>query len=430
MSCESIQLERQEKRAMEYDRELVTEADASDLDLDVVSRLAERIMPNTSPELFLQYLNLAEYSRQGLKLRRAALLLFGREVAKWHPRCQVRMIRVAGTSMGSGAHYEVEKDETRTAGILELIEGSWDMLRPRLAVTRMGSDSMFSETLLYPETACREALTNAIAHRDYSVQGRGIEIYIFDDRIEIVSPGKLMPTVRLQDLTALKGVHDSRNPYIARTLRESGYMRELGEGIPRIFRAMAEHDLVQPDLSESSDSFKIVLHSKSIFSEGDQAWLRTYSLFDISKDEQKVLLLGRDGKLMAPKEIMDMLKIVDTDEYRQVVESMQSKGLIYNALTTAQVTARRSRHKSRRDVPRYKVRSAPELRQFFDELLAVIAGETPTERVDGRCTQSIRRQLSAGSPYRVNVPWSLRYLGLAGSDGVPLPRMRRLWAAY
>ena len=60
-------------------------------------------------------------------------------------------------------------------------------------------------------------------------------VKIFDDRLEILSPGKLLSSISIQDLEELKGVHQSRNTYIARVLRESGYIRELGEGIKRIF---------------------------------------------------------------------------------------------------------------------------------------------------------------------------------------------------
>ncbi len=342
VSPEQIQKQRQEIKAMEYDRELVTNAEVSDLNIDLVASLAEKIMPGSSPELFLQYLHLAEYSPQGMKLKRAALLLFAKNISRWHPRSQIRIIRVVGTSIGE--QYEVEKDEFTEGNIMELFNSGWDILRPNLAVTKLGKDSIFAETLLYPETACRESLTNAIAHRDYSVQGKGIEIFIFDDRIEIISPGRLLSTIKLADLIALRRVHESRNPHIARVLREIGYMRELGEGIPRIFRAMAEYDLVQPELMETGNGFKITLYSKSIFSERDQAWLGSYSIFNASKDEQKILLLGRLGKLMTAKQIIDILKIVDTDEYRKVLESMLCKGLIYSTLTDGQVQNQSKSH--------------------------------------------------------------------------------------
>lgn len=56
----------------------------------------------------------------------------------------------------------------------------------------MSSDAMFKTQIIYPDLACKEALINAIAHRDYSIEGRGIEVYVYDDRLEIKSPGMLV----------------------------------------------------------------------------------------------------------------------------------------------------------------------------------------------------------------------------------------------
>ncbi len=101
----------------------------------------------------------------------------------------------------------------------------------------------------YPEDACREALTNAIAHRDYTMEGRAIEVYVFDDRLEVRSPGALLSTVTVEGLKSLAGVHQSRNTALARTLRELGYMREMGEGFRRMFQLMRAHDLVEPEVT-------------------------------------------------------------------------------------------------------------------------------------------------------------------------------------
>ncbi|MEK8109798.1 ATP-binding protein [Micromonospora sp. M12] len=113
--------------------------------------------------------------------------------------------------------------------ILELLSIAWEEIRPYLVETRLGPDGRFEEQVRYPEDACREALTNAIAHRDYSMEGRAIEVFVYDDRLEVRSPGALLSTVTVEGIKSLQGVHQSRNTIIARTLRELGYMREMGE---------------------------------------------------------------------------------------------------------------------------------------------------------------------------------------------------------
>lgn len=84
-------------------------------------------------------------------------------------------------------------------------------MRPFLAYkAEFGAGGTFEQKYIYPELACREALVNAIAHRDYSVHN-GVDVFIYDDRMEIKNPGALLSTVRIEDLEALQGAHESRN---------------------------------------------------------------------------------------------------------------------------------------------------------------------------------------------------------------------------
>ena len=79
--------------------------------------------------------------------------------------------------------------------IIRLIESSWNLIRPHLVETRFSQDARFQTQIIYPELACREALINAIVHRDYSNEGMGIEVNIFTDRLEIVSRGGLLSSI-------------------------------------------------------------------------------------------------------------------------------------------------------------------------------------------------------------------------------------------
>lgn len=254
---EQIQYERREQRSREYDRAYVDGAGMKDLNISSIDSVAKQIAQGYSPEKLLQFLALAEYGPDGLRLRRAALLLFAKDVSRWHPRCEVRILRVRGTELGVGEKYNVVQDDTVKGNIILILESAWETLRPHLARTRFHSDALFRETIMYPEVACREALVNAVAHRDYSIEGLPIEILVFDDRLEIKSPGTLLATVSLDALKNLKRPHESRNVMIARVLKELGYMREMGEGVGRIFYTMREFDLIDPEFKVESDSFSV-----------------------------------------------------------------------------------------------------------------------------------------------------------------------------
>lgn len=262
VAVKQIQFERQEINSREYDRHFVDGATVNDLDLAFIQSLADNYLRGLSIERYLQQMGLAEYATGGLRLRMAALLLFAKDIQRWHPRSQVRALKVAGTQIKSGEHYNVKSDEIVRGNIFELLLNSWEQLRPLLAYkTEFGSDAKFEQKYLYPEGATREALINAIAHRDYSIQN-GIEIFVFDDRMEIKSPGALLSSLNIESLRELQGSHESRNVLIARTLRENKYMRELGEGIKRIFELMEQGELDKPTLYSNSVSFSVILTHK------------------------------------------------------------------------------------------------------------------------------------------------------------------------
>lgn len=246
VSAEQIQYSRQEQVSREYDRSFVDGASLQDLDRTAIEEISRRIAGGQSPEKFLQYIDVAEYGGDGLRLRRSALLLFSSDITRWHPRNEIRIVRVSGTELGVGKDYNVHPrdDQTVRGNMLMILERGWETLRPYLTQTKLVESGIFKENLVYPEDACREALINAVAHRDYSIEGKGIEIFIFDDRLEVKSPGGLLSSISLSDLKSGKRTHQSRNAYIARVLRELGYMREMGEGMLRIYTTMRDRDLV------------------------------------------------------------------------------------------------------------------------------------------------------------------------------------------
>ena len=266
-ASEKINFDRAEKASREYDGKIVDLAGITDLDLDLLQSVGKEISASISAEKLLQYLELAEFDGAALKLRRAALLLFAKKAGKWHPRSQVRILKVRGTEEKTGIDFNVAEIGEADGNIFQLAESSWGLLKPHLTDTRLSDNGIFRTQIIYPELACREALINAITHRDYSSEGRGIEVKIFDDRLQIENPGALLSSISLEDIKALSGAHLSRNAYTARVLRETGYIRELGEGIRRMFELMKSGDLSEPQLESSNNSFRVVFRLKRARSE-------------------------------------------------------------------------------------------------------------------------------------------------------------------
>lgn len=355
-SSERINFQRQEKTSLEYDREITDIAKITDLDYDLLESVATRISKLISPEKLLQYLDLAEFDGSSLKLRKAALLLFAKKSNKWHPRLQVRIFKVRGVIEKTGEDFNVTEVGEANGNIFQLIESSWDLLRPHLTDTKFSKDALFKSQIMYPELACREALINAITHRDYSNEGRGVEVKIFDDRLTIENPGELLSSITIEDLKALSGAHQSRNTYVARVLRETGYIRELGEGIRRIFELMSNNDMVQPELRSSNKTYSITLFYKYVYSVEEQLWLESFDDIELSREQKTVVRLGVNGRLISAKEIFDNVGIVNEESYRQLITSLRKLGILKTSLTQAEVTKQRLKYSgSRKAVPRYSI---------------------------------------------------------------------------
>ena len=417
VAAEKIIAAREETLSREYDRAFVDGVSTGDLDVELLTRVAERIAPGFSPEKLLQYLGLAEYGAVGLKYRKAAVLLFAKDISRWHPRCEVRILRVRGSELGVGENYNVIQDEQIAGPIPNLIENAWESLRPHLARTRFQSTGLFQERLIYPEFACREALVNAIAHRDYSREGSAIEILVYDDRMEFRSPGGLLSGISLEQLKNLARVHETRNVLVGRTLRELGHMREMGEGILRMFDAMRDSELVDPELTADMEHFAVTLRSQSIFNRQDIEWLESYREFDLEKSEQRVVLLGRDGHLLSTNEIIKVTGIVDIDDFRALYERLRRKGILYNARPAAGGGGGR-----RREIGRFRVRPSNEAEQFLGELIEALRFVGPATVLTKESASIVRSKLSSGSTYKDNPSASLQILGFIDLQRRFLPK--------
>ena len=362
---EQIQFERQEIKSREYDSQFVDGAMVTDLDVGLLQNIADQYIKGLSIERYLQQIGLAEYAQNGLRLKRAALLLFATDIDKWHPRSQVRFLKVKGNTLEAGEKYNVITDDFVKGNILELVIKFWEHLRSLLAYkTIFGANAQFEQKYIYPEDAVREAMLNAIAHRDYSITN-AIEVFIFDDRMEIKNPGALLSTLTIQDLNRLEGSHESRNPLIARVLRENNLMRELGEGIKRIFGLMQEQELAKPELYSNGLWFRVTLSNKTIFSSKQIEWLLQFDKYNLTKNQKQIILLGLGDKEISGNDIFNALNIsnTETENFTREVSVLRNLGLLEEFRTNASAAnyVRKQKNKgkiiSKKDVPRYKVRT-------------------------------------------------------------------------
>ncbi|WP_213764028.1 ATP-binding protein [Caballeronia sp. dw_19] len=379
VSSENIRSERLEMESRTWDRAIEHSATLDDVDFDLLQQVSNQIAYGVTPEKCLQHLGVAEFAPSGMKLKVAALLLFAKDVRKFHPGCFVRIFTIDGKERRSGEAFNVIKDDIVADNVLRLVETAWERLSYALTMhTSLTDKAKFKQSYLYPQIACREALINAIVHRNYAIQGRGIEISIFSDRLEIQSPGRLLSTISLDDIRTLKGAHESRNPLVARVLREVGYVREMGEGIRRIFDVMRSNALAEPDIQSVSDNFVVSLFHRSLYDPKVKFWLSLFDEYKLSESQTAVLALGHEDRQFSTQDIIDRLGIVDTDQVREILTPLRQLGLVVRTKNHAQAYKLANDKKlAKRSVPIYKVVSKPAANIKFEkaEIIASDADE-------------------------------------------------------
>lgn len=140
-----------------------------------------------------------------------------------------------------------------------IIEQALDFVRRSITIAAWIDDGgRRQERWDYPLDAVREAVVNAIAHRDYTITVTDIELAIYSDRLEVISPGRLPNTVTVDKMRA--GYRASRNELVKEVLRDYRYVEATGLGIPRkIVQGMLAHNGTEPDLIEDNDRFVVRL---------------------------------------------------------------------------------------------------------------------------------------------------------------------------
>jgi ATP-dependent DNA helicase RecG len=145
----------------------------------------------------------------------------------------------------------------------------------------------------YPEDALREALLNALVHRDYAFSSSTL-ISIFDDRIEFVSIGGLPKGISLEDI--MLGVSLPRNDKLADVFYRLRLIESYGTGIPKIMRSYADY-MIKPEIQSTANAFKITLPNRNI-NNRELKKVKTLPVSFNENEEKIIALLNKRGKIV------------------------------------------------------------------------------------------------------------------------------------
>lgn len=231
----------------------------------------------------------------------AALLFFGKDPTGHISHHEIRIARFKGTD-----RVETLDSQEIKGHIYKMLDEVKSFVRRNTRLANKIVEFKRVDIPEYPFEAIREAVINAIAHRDYNRRGAPIMVSIFDDRVEVRNPGGLLPGLNIKKL---EGHHATRNEAICAIFHETMDMERYGTGITKMKRFMKEHGLSAPKFSEEGDVFVV-----KFFGPGDAILDLVPSIPEHRQTDLKKLGLN-ERQIEALRMMVNEKKTLEIDDY-------------------------------------------------------------------------------------------------------------------
>lgn len=304
-----------------FDKEKVKGATLEDLDDKKVNWFLERRarvrnveIPNADLEQILLNLRAVNDADGNLVPTYSGLLFFGKEPQKFLLRSQVKVARFKGTTMMEFID-EARLRDTLPAMLNEAEKFIRRNTRKAQKVVGFRGTTIYE----YPYQALREAIVNALVHRDYETTGT-IQIMIFDDRIEVQSPGEIPKGI---DIKKLEGVHQPRNELLCERFHDIDEMEEYGTGISKMKSLMKNHGLGDPKFEEKAGFFKVTFYGPGdnildLVPEEGETDLKALGLNE--RQVKALALMVNDGKVFTNEDYRDAFQASPRTATRDLTE--------------------------------------------------------------------------------------------------------------
>lgn len=210
-------------------------------------------IPNVPLRNILDSLKLLKEFKDQILPTSTAILFFSQNASYYFPQNEIRIARFDGVTRGVNT---IDSQEIK-GPIYHMIDQAESFFRRNTRKANKIVDFKRIDIPEYPYLAIREALINAIAHRDYNRTGAPILFYIYDNRVEIISPGGLVSGVTLQNIGAK---HEARNQKICGVFHETKDMEKLGTGIHKMREYMGKYGLLEPEFKLYDKSFAVIFY--------------------------------------------------------------------------------------------------------------------------------------------------------------------------
>lgn len=251
------ELERR-RRNISFDGEIVLEKPLADLDFRGFRRIYEEKTGEILDDSALMKLELAKPERGVLYPTNALVLLSDDGLHRsLFPNAKIECARFKGTSAG-----EFIDRKTYDYGIAEQVEDAYAFVLRNIRQSGSIQGVYTVSRWEYPVKAIREIIRNAVVHRQYSLAGKDVKIAIYDDMIEITSPGLLPPSIDYSDMESRQS--DARNKVIAPVFRRLGIIDQWGNGLKLVAEELKDYPEIQFRWREVGLSFQVQFVKKYI----------------------------------------------------------------------------------------------------------------------------------------------------------------------
>ena len=229
--------------------------------------------------------------------------------------------------MRTGADFNVVKDRSFDLPLLRLIPEAKRFISDQLEErTTLEADGRFHTYPEYPEFAWVESITNAVCHRQWGLRGDYILVAKYDDRLEIKSPGRLPNIVTVDNIFTTRF---ARNPIISRVLTEMELVRELNEGVPRVFSVMKDAGLPEPEIIETAANVTVVLRNGKTAADDPQTTEKNPITTEnaTEKTTEKIIRILKERPYATAGQIAEELGLtIDGVDYN--IRKLKKNGLI------------------------------------------------------------------------------------------------------
>jgi ATP-dependent DNA helicase RecG len=309
-----------ERSSEPVEDEIARGAAIADLDRAIVRKYLRARLPGNRNDVSTALRDLGWTDARG-RVRLATVLVFGREPQRDNRRFGIDVLRFEGTH---GTAPTLRRRMELRGAIPTLVE-----LADRAIYEEMRRDAVVrglvrEEVPEFPPVVVREALLNAVAHRDYSARGAAVQVRLYDDALEIESPGTLPGYVTIE---TLRESQYSRNERIMDALHRLGLVEEAGQGIDRMFTEMEDALLDPPEFEEREASFVVRLKGTTLFTADDRLWAAQFASMELPPDAKMALVyVRRNGTIQ--NEDLRKLRGLDRDSSRAVLQNLVARGLL------------------------------------------------------------------------------------------------------